>query len=164
MTSAAPVVFCEDALSPGSEGLWLAAVDHLARRFRAIRALPTEELSSDRAAAGRELDEWAGEELANWRLELSRFYGDHAGVQLRRDPAVGELLRQLRGAGTPIAAYGVGPREASAAVLSYLGLDRRLDAVVLEPDGDPLAAACSALGADPAAVRHVRTRAEVDEL
>ena len=85
-------------------------------------------------------------------------------MQLRRDPAVGELLRQLRGAGTPIAAYGVGPREASAAVLSYLGLDRRLDAVVLEPDGDPLAAACSALGADPAAVRHVQTRAQVDEL
>jgi phosphoglycolate phosphatase-like HAD superfamily hydrolase len=85
-------------------------------------------------------------------------------VQLRRDPAVGEQLRRLRGSGTPLAVYGVGPREASAAVLSYLGLDRRLDAVVLEPAGDPLAAACSALGADPEGVRHVETRAQVDEL
>jgi phosphoglycolate phosphatase-like HAD superfamily hydrolase len=154
------VVFREDALSPGSEGLWLAAVEHLARRFKAIRPLATDELSSDRGVAGRELDAW----VKNWRSELERFYGDHAGVQLRRDPAVGELLRQLRGEGTRLAVYGVGPREASAAVLSYLGLDRRLDAVVLEPDGDPLAAACSALGADPASVRHVQTRAQVDEL
>jgi phosphoglycolate phosphatase-like HAD superfamily hydrolase len=172
VTTAAPfvredviVVFREDALSPVSEGLWLAAVEHLARRFKAIRPLATDELSSDRALAGRELDDWAGSDLANWRSELERFYGDHAGVQLRRDPAVGELLRQLRGSGARLAVYGVGPREASAAVLSFLGLDRRLDAVVLEPDGDPLAAACSALGvADPDGVRHVQTRAEVDEL
>jgi phosphoglycolate phosphatase-like HAD superfamily hydrolase len=160
----APVVFREDALSPGSEGLWRAAVEHLARRFNAIRPLATDELSSDRAIAGRELDDWAGSDLANWRSELERFYGDHAGVQLRRDPAVGERLRQLRGSGTQLAVYGLGPREASAAVLSYLGLDRRLDAVVLEPVGDPLVAACSALGADPEDVRHVQTRAQVDEL
>lgn len=164
MTSAAPVVFREDALAPGSEGLWLAALDHLARRFRAIRPLPVDELSSDRAAAGRELDLWAGDELANWRLELARFYDDHAGVQLRRDPAIGERLRRLRAAGAPIAAYGIGPREASSAVLAYLGLERRLDAVVLEPDGDPLAAACAALGTDPASTRHVTTRMELDEL
>jgi phosphoglycolate phosphatase-like HAD superfamily hydrolase len=165
VTSAATaVVFREDALSPGSAGLWLAAVEHLARRFKAIRPLATADLSPDRAVAGRELDAWAGTDLANWRLELERFYGDHAGVQLRRDPAVGELLRQLRGSGTRLAVYGVGPREASSAVLTYLGLGRRLDAVVLEPDGDPLAAACLALEADPASVRHVQTRAQVDEL
>ncbi|MDX6580514.1 MAG: hypothetical protein QOJ47_2063, partial [Gaiellales bacterium] len=93
----APVVFREDALSPGSEVLWRAAVEHLARRFKAIRPLATAELSSDRAIAGRELDDWAGSDLANWRSELERFYGDHAGVQLRRDPAVGEQLRRLRG-------------------------------------------------------------------
>jgi phosphoglycolate phosphatase-like HAD superfamily hydrolase len=162
--TAAPVVFREDALSPGSEGLWLAAVEHLARRFKAIRPLATDELSPDRGIAGRELDDWAGSEVKNWRAELERFYGDHAGVQLRRDPAVGERLRQLRGDGTRLAVYGVGPREASAAVLSWLGLDRRLDAVVLEPEGDPLTAACAALGSNPADVRHVRTRAEVDAL
>jgi phosphoglycolate phosphatase-like HAD superfamily hydrolase len=159
-----PVVFREDALSPGSEALWLAAVEHLARRFKAIRPLATDALSPDRAIAGRELDDWAGSDVKNWRSELERFYGDHAGVQLRRDPAVGERLRQLRGSGTKLAVYGVGPREASGAVLSWLGLDRRLDAVVLEPEGDPLAAACSALGADPGDVRHVQTRAQVDEL
>jgi phosphoglycolate phosphatase-like HAD superfamily hydrolase len=157
-------VFREDAIAPGSEGLWLAAVDHLARRFRAIRPLPVEELSTDRAAAGRELDEWAGDDLANWRQELSRFYDDHAGVQLRRDPAIGERLRRLRVEGTPIAAYGVGPREASSAVLAYLGLGRRLDAVVLEPAGDPFEAACAALGTDTASTRHVTTRTELDEL
>jgi phosphoglycolate phosphatase-like HAD superfamily hydrolase len=144
--------------------LWRPGDDHLPRRFKAIRPLATAELSSDRAIAGRELDDWAGSDLANWRSELERFYGDHAGVQLRRDPAVGEQLRRLRGSGAQLAVYGVGPREASAAVLSYLGLDRRLDAVVLEPVGDPLAAACTALGADPENVRHVQTRAQVDEL
>jgi phosphoglycolate phosphatase-like HAD superfamily hydrolase len=159
-----PVVFREDALSPGSEGLWLAAVEHLARRFRAIRPLETDALSSDRAIAGHELDDWAGTDIKNWRAELERFYGDHAGVQLRRDPAVGERLRHLRGSGAKLAVYGVGPREASAAVLSYLGLDRRLDVIVLEPDGDPLAAACAALGAAPEGVRHVQTRAQVDSL
>jgi hypothetical protein len=35
---------------------------------------------------------------------------------------------------------------------------------VLEPEGDPLAAACAALGTDPAAVRHVTMRSELDEL
>jgi phosphoglycolate phosphatase-like HAD superfamily hydrolase len=159
-----PVVFREDALSPGSEALWLAAVEHLARRFKAIRPLDTDELSHDRAIAGRELDDWAGSEVKNWRAELERFYGDHAGVQLRRDPAVGERLRQLRGSGAKLAVYGVGPREASGAVLSWLGLDRRLDAVVLEPEGDPLTTACSAIGATPEGVRHVETRAQVDEL
>jgi phosphoglycolate phosphatase-like HAD superfamily hydrolase len=164
VTSAAPVVFREDALAPGSEGLWLAALDHLARRFKAIRPLPVDELSSDRAAAGRELDLWAGDELANWRLELARFYDDHAGVQLRRDPAIGERLRLLKASGTPIAAYGVGPREASSAVLAYLGLGRRLDAVVLEPAGDPFAAACAALGTEPGTARHVVTREQLDDL
>jgi phosphoglycolate phosphatase-like HAD superfamily hydrolase len=164
VTSAAPVVFREDALAPGSEGLWLAALDHLARRFKAIRPLPVDELSSDRAAAGRELDLWAGDELANWRLELARFYDDHAGVQLRRDPAIGERLRLLKVSGTPIAAYGVGPREASSAVLAYLGLERRLDAVVLEPDGDPFTAACAALGTEPGTARHVITREQLDQL
>jgi phosphoglycolate phosphatase-like HAD superfamily hydrolase len=164
VTAAASVVFREDAIAPGSEGLWLAALDHLARRFRAIRELPVDELSADRSTAGRELDEWAGEDLANWRQELARFYDDHAGVQLRRDPAIGERLRRLRAEGTPIAAYGVGPREASSAVLAYLGLGRRLDVVVLEPAGDPFAAACAALGTDAAATRHVTMRTELDEL
>jgi phosphoglycolate phosphatase-like HAD superfamily hydrolase len=164
VTNASAVVFREDVLAPGSEGLWLAALDHLARRFKAIRPLPLGELSHDRSEAGRELDAWAGEDLANWRLELVRFYDDHAGVQLRRDPAIGERLRHLRAAGTPIAAYGVGPREATSAVFTYLGLDRRLDAVALEPAGNPLEAACEALGSDPAAARHITTRAELDEL
>jgi phosphoglycolate phosphatase-like HAD superfamily hydrolase len=161
---AAPIVFREDALSPGSEGLWLAATEHLARRFRAIRPLSLDELSPDRTVAARELDAWAGDEVKNWRQELVRFYSDHAGVQLRRDPAVGELLRQLRAGGTQLAVYGVGPREASGAVLSFLGLDRRLDAVVLEPAGDPFAAACAALGAPAADARHVETRAAMDAL
>jgi beta-phosphoglucomutase-like phosphatase (HAD superfamily) len=158
------VVFREDALAPGSDRLWQAALEHLARRFRSIRPLPIDELPADRTEAGRMLDEWAGDDLANWRQELARFYDDHAGVQLRRDPAIGERLRRLRAEGTPTAAYGVGPREASSAVLAYLGLGRRLDAVVLEPAGDPFAAACAALGADVASTRHVTTRDEVDDL
>ena len=61
-----------------------------------------------------------------------------------------------------LAAYGQGPREASAVTLAFLGLDRRLDAIVLEPAGDGYAACLEALGVSEA--RHVSTREELAAL
>ena len=58
-----------------------------------------------------------------------------------------------------LAVYGQGPRETSAITLAFLGLDRRLDAVVLEPAGDGYAACLQALGA--ADGRHISSREEL---
>ena len=108
------------------------------------------------------LEAWAGEDVSSWRLELARFYDDHARVHLRRDPGTAALLAALRADGVRLAVYGQGPREASAATLGFLGLDRRLDAVVLEPAGDGYAESLR-LSASVRA-RHVSSREELAEL
>jgi phosphoglycolate phosphatase-like HAD superfamily hydrolase len=156
------VVFSEDALAPGAAALWQAALEHLARRYASIRDLDPDALPADRTAAAAALDAWDGG--AGWRREVGRYYDDHARLHLRRDPATGALLRRLKADGSQLGAYGAGPREASEAVLRFLGLDRRLDAVCLEPDVDGFTAACAALGADAGSTRHVRTPDEAQRL
>jgi hypothetical protein len=157
-------VFAEDALAPGAAGLWRAALDHLARRYAAIRPLDPAALPADRTAAVAALDDWAGEDAAGWRRELQRFYDDHAPVRLRRDPQTAAILQRVRDQGGKVAAYGQGPREASQSVLGFLGLERRLDAVVHEPGEEPFRATCAALGVPEEQSRHVRSRAEADAL
>ncbi len=83
-------------------------------------------------------------------------------MHLRRDPGTAALLAALRADGVRLAAYGQGPREASAATLGFLGLDRRLDVVVLEPAGDGYAECLAALGVSEG--RHISTREELAEL
>jgi phosphoglycolate phosphatase-like HAD superfamily hydrolase len=155
------IVFAERALAPGGDAIWPAALAHLARRFASIRELDVDGVPP-RESAVRALETWAGEEVSSWRLELGRFYDDHARVHLRRDPATAALLAALRAEGVRLAAYGQGPREASAATLGFLGLDRRLDAIVLEPAGDGFAACLDALGA--AEARHVSSREQLAAL
>ena len=121
------VVFSEDALAPGSAALWRAALEHLQRRYAAIRELDLAALPDDRTAAAAALDAWDGG--AGWRREVGRYYDDHARLHLRRDPTTGALLRRLRADGSQLGAYGAGPREASEAVLRFLGLDRLTEAV-----------------------------------
>jgi phosphoglycolate phosphatase-like HAD superfamily hydrolase len=152
------VVFAERAIAPGGDAIWAAALEHLARRFASIRELDVGAVPA-REAAVAALERWAGSDVSSWRLELGRFYGDHARVHLRRDPATAALLGSLRGRGVRLAAYGQGPREASAATLAFLGLDRRLDAVVLEPAGDGYAACLAVLGLSEA--RHIQSREEL---
>ena len=129
------IVFAERAIAPGGDAIWPAALEHLARRFASIRELDVAGVPV-RESAVAVLEAWAGEEVSSWRLELARFYDDHVRVHLRRDPGTAALLAALRADGVRLAAYGQGPREASAATLGFLGLDRRLDVVVLEPAGD----------------------------
>jgi phosphoglycolate phosphatase-like HAD superfamily hydrolase len=152
------IVFAERVLAPGGDAIWSAALAHLARRFASIRELDVAGLPA-RESAVPVLESWAGEEVSSWRLELGRFYDDHARVHLRRDPATAVLLASLRVEGVRLAAYGQGPREASAATLGFLGLDRRLDAIVLEPAGDGFVACLEALGV--AEARHVSSREEL---
>ncbi len=155
------VVFAERAIAPGGDAIWPVAVAHLARRFAAIRELDPAALPA-REDAVPALEAWAGEDVSTWRHELARFYDDNARVHLRRDPGVAALLARLRAEGTTLAAYGQGPRESSAATLAFLGLDRRLDAVVLEPEGDGYAECLQALGATTA--RHVESREQLAAL
>jgi phosphoglycolate phosphatase-like HAD superfamily hydrolase len=152
------IVFAERALAPGGDAIWAAALEHLARRFASIRELDVAGIPA-RESAVPVLEAWAGEEVSSWRLELGRFYDDHARMHLRRDPATAALLAALRIEGVRLAAYGQGPREASAATLGFLGLDRRLDAIALEPAGDGFVACLEALGVPEA--RHVSSREEL---
>lgn len=121
----------ERAVAPGADGLWTAAVEHLARRFDGIAPLSRDDVS-DRATALPALLTWAGTEISSWRIELARFCDDHARVHLRRDPAVAAALAALRTRGDRLVGVGEGPREASEVVFSFLGLTRRLDGIELE--------------------------------
>ncbi len=149
------IVFAERAIAPGGDLIWPAALEHLARRFASIRELDLASIPV-REDAVPALEAWAGDDVSSWRLELGRFYDDHARVHLRRDPGTAALLASLRSEGVKLAVYGQGPRETSAITLAFLGLDRRLDAVVLEPAGDGYAACLEALGVSEA--RHISSR------
>jgi phosphoglycolate phosphatase-like HAD superfamily hydrolase len=159
MTTA--VVFAERVIAPGGDAIWPLALEHLSRRFASIRELEVAAVPA-RESAVAVLEAWAGGEVSSWRLELARFYDDHARVHLRRDPGTAALLAALRADGVRLAVYGQGPREASAATLGFLGLDRRLDAVVLEPAGDGYGACLNALGVSEG--RHISSREGLAEL
>lgn len=79
------VVFSERALAPGGDAIWPAALAHLARRFGSIRELDVAGVP-ERESAVAALEAWAGDDVSSWRLELGRFYDDHARMHLRRDP------------------------------------------------------------------------------
>jgi phosphoglycolate phosphatase-like HAD superfamily hydrolase len=155
------IVFAERAIAPGGDTIWPAALEHLARRFGSIHELDVAGVPA-RESSIASLEAWAGTDVSSWRLELARFYDDHARVHLRRDPGTAALLAALRADGVRLAVYGQGPREASAATLGFLGLDRRVDAVVLEPAGDGYVACLEALGVSEA--RHVSSREELASL
>jgi phosphoglycolate phosphatase-like HAD superfamily hydrolase len=157
----AAIVFAERVIAPGGDAIWPLALEHLSRRFASIRELDVAGVPA-RESSVAVLEAWAGEEVSSWRLELARFYDDHARVHLRRDPGTAALLAALRSDGVRLAVYGQGPREASAATLGFLGLDRRLDAVVLEPAGDGYAECLKALGASEG--RHIGSRGELAAL
>jgi phosphoglycolate phosphatase-like HAD superfamily hydrolase len=155
------IVFAERALAPGGDAIWPAALEHLARRFASIRELDVAAMPA-REASVAALEAWAGDDVSSWRRELDRFYDDHARVHLRRDPGTAALLASLRATGVKLAAYGQGPRESSATTLAFLGLDRRLDVVVLEPAGDGYAECLEALGVSEA--EHVTARDQLAKL
>ncbi len=94
----ASIVFAERAIAPGGDVIWPLALEHLRRRFASIRELDVEAMPA-REDAVPALEAWAGTDVSSWRLELARFYDDHARVHLRRDPGTAALLAGLRADG-----------------------------------------------------------------
>lgn len=141
-----------DALAD-TRPLWEAWLADAARRYAAIAGLDAEALPRDRAAAAAALDEWAAAGVGDWRAALERFAEDHAGVQVRRDAAVGAALRTLARDGRRLGVFTDAPEPLARVVLAQLGAERRLEAV--EAGADALTRVQSRLGGSPQ-VLHTR--------
>ena len=154
-------VVSDAALGP-ADAIFAEAVRYLERRLTAVRPLEAAALPADRAAAVQALDRWAGDDAANWRLELIRWFEAHAPVLLRPDPALNGSLRRARRAGVRLAIVSPLPAAAVELYLSQLGLRRSVEVVCAEEAGDAdlTGVARRALGEPDAAL--LTTRAEVD--
>ena len=121
------VILSERALGD-TDGLFMAAVGHIARKLGRVKPLDAEALPADRAGQLRALDAWAGSDI-DWRGELIRFYEDHIPLHLRPNPSLNAALRTLQARGVRIACWSAGPEEAARIVVHHLGLARRVEAL-----------------------------------
>ncbi|MGA0121808.1 MAG: hypothetical protein ACO3KD_02210 [Gaiellales bacterium] len=141
------------------DGLVREAADYLARRLGGSPPLDPASLPSDAAGALAAIDAWAGEDVANWRLELIRWFEAHAPVRLVPDPELNGGLRRAAKGGTRLAVASALPSEALELVLQHLGCTRAFSAAVAG-DGsldDALDGARAALGRDAEIVRSRET-------
>ena len=130
------------------------AADYLSRRLGGTPPLDAAALPPDAASALAAIDAWAGSEVANWRLELIRWFEAHAPVRLVPDPDVNATLRRAAKGGQRLAVASALPSEALELVLQQLGCARAFSAACAG-DGsleDALDGARAALGGDPAIV------------
>lgn len=130
------------------DGLVADAADYLARRLGGTPPLDAGALPADAASALAAIDVWAGDEVANWRLELIRWFEAHAPVRLVPDPDVNAALRRAAKGGERIAVASALPAEALELVLQQLGCARAF-AASCAGDGsldDALDGARAALG------------------
>lgn len=130
------------------------AADYLSRRLGGTPPLDAAALPPDAASALAAIDAWAGSEVANWRLELIRWFEAHAPVRLVPDPDVNASLRRAAKGGQRLAVASALPSEALELVLQQLGCARAFSAACAG-DGsleDALDGARAALGGDPAIV------------
>ncbi len=141
------VILSERALGD-TDGLFTAAVAHIARKLGRVKPLDAEALPADRAGTLRALDEWAGSDI-DWRGELIRFYEDHIPLHLRPSPGLNAALRTLQARGVRIGCWSAGPEEAARIVVHHLGLARRVEAIAAG-GGEAAARLASDLGAAPA--------------
>jgi phosphoglycolate phosphatase-like HAD superfamily hydrolase len=112
-----------------TRGLWRDWLADAARRFSSIAELDVGALPADRAAAVEELDRWAERGIGDWRGSLERFAEDRAPVYLRPDAQVSARLRELHGAGVPVAVFSDAPEPLARVALAHLGAVRRIEAV-----------------------------------
>jgi len=130
------------------------AADYLSRRLGGTPPLDAAALPPDAAGALAAIDAWAGSEVANWRLELIRWFEAHAPVRLVPDPDVNATLRRAAKGGQRLAVASALPSEALELVLQQLGCARAFSAACAG-DGsleDALDGARAALEGDPAIV------------
>lgn len=123
------VILSERALGD-TDGLFTAAVAHIARKLGRVKALDAAALPADRAGTLRALDDWAGSDI-DWRGELIRFYEDHIPLHLRPSPGLNAALRALQTRGVRIGCWSDGPEEAARIVVHHLGLARRVEAIAV---------------------------------
>jgi phosphoglycolate phosphatase-like HAD superfamily hydrolase len=138
------VILSERALGD-TDGLFAAAVAHIARKLGRVKPLDAGALPADRAGKLRALDEWAGADI-DWRGELIRFYEDHIPLHLRPNPGLNGALRALRARGVRIGCWSAGPDEAARIVVHHLGLSRGIEAIAAG-GGDAAAQLAADLGA-----------------
>ncbi|HEX5248155.1 MAG TPA: hypothetical protein VFW14_00685 [Gaiellales bacterium] len=141
------VILSERALGD-TDGLFAAAVAHIARKLGRVKPLDADALPADRAGKLRALDRWAGSDI-DWRGELIRFYEDHIPLHLRPNPGLNAALRVLQARGVRIGCWSAGPEEAGRIVVHHLGLSRRVEAIAAG-GGDAAAQLAAELGAPPA--------------
>jgi phosphoglycolate phosphatase-like HAD superfamily hydrolase len=141
------VILSERALGD-TDGLFAAAVAHIARKLGRVKPLDAEALPADRAGLLRALDAWAGSDI-DWRGELIRFYEDHIPLHLRPNPGLNAALRALQARGVRIACWSPGPEEAARIIVHHLGLARRVEAVAAG-GGEAAQRLVADLGAAPA--------------
>jgi beta-phosphoglucomutase-like phosphatase (HAD superfamily) len=121
------VILSERALGD-TDGLFTAAVDHIARKLGRVKPLAADTLPADRAGKLAALDAWAGSDI-DWRGELIRFYEDHIPLHLRPNPGLNAALRALQARGVRIGCWSDGPEEAARIVVHHLGLARRVEEI-----------------------------------
>jgi phosphoglycolate phosphatase-like HAD superfamily hydrolase len=121
------VILSERALGD-TDGLFTAAVDHVARKLGRVKPLAADTLPADRAGKLEALDAWAGSDI-DWRGELIRFYEDHIPLHLRPNPGLNAALRSLQARGVRIGCWSDGPEEAARIVVHHLGLARRVETI-----------------------------------
>lgn len=155
-----PLVVVDSALAD-VDGLVAAAADYLARRLGGTPPLDPAGLPADAAGALTAIDAWAGDDVANWRSELTRWFEAHAPVRLVPDPGLNAALRAAARAGRPLAVASALPSVPLDLELQHLGCARAFVAACAG-DGsldDAISLARAALGRHEAAV--VETRAEL---
>ena len=133
------------------DALVAEAADYLSRRLGGTPPLDAAALPRDAAGALAAIDAWAGDEVANWRQELIRWFEAHAPVRLVPDPDVNATLRRAAKGGQRLAVASALPPEALELVLQQLGCARAF-AASCAGDGsldDALDGARAALGGDP---------------
>jgi len=140
------VILSERALGD-TDGLFAAAVAHIARKLGRVKPLDADALPDDRAGQLLALDEWAGSDI-DWRAELIRFYEDHIPLHLRPNPGLNAALRALQGRGVRIGCWSAGPEEAARIVVHHLGLSRRVEEIAAG-GGDAALRLAADLGATP---------------
>lgn len=117
---------------------WPEALEHLARRFRRLRALDTATVAArselpDLAPQLRELETWAGDDIDLDR-ELGRYFDEHLPVHVRPDRSLNQTVRAAARQGR-LVAFSSLPEAPLRSVLAHVGVLRAFDSTCARVSG-----------------------------